>query len=442
MKKIKVFDYLLLISFLLLCLILISSIYLQTRENVSKCIGCNVILVTFDALGADHLGTYGYKKDVSPNLDAFADKSTVYTDSISQCGSTLCSLPSILTSRYPSEIFDEEDKLRENIPFLTYYLKKSNYSTFAVVGSRYAKRDYGLNRNFDLFEDDFDYYETSNTSASKAIKIIGNQNNKTPFFLWIHFREPHSPYLPRKEYFDQLYDGDGLNYYHFNDTEAFFSYYNNIENHSLYTIFGRNINLSETLISQLTALYDGNIKEADYSFGRVLDFLSQNGHLRNTIIIVAADHGENLGSNEIFDHNNLYYQTLHIPLIVYIPNKPSARIDYPVTNLDIFPTIINLLGLEQPENIAGRDIFKHRLLSRAQFSSYSTEYMSVKYNDYHLIKINNSFELYDVSKDKEEKSVLKNKKLIELLKLKMITYVYTDTEFDALSKLKSLGYIN
>ncbi|RLE41623.1 hypothetical protein DRJ48_05190 [Candidatus Woesearchaeota archaeon] len=410
----------------------------------------NIILFTFDALRADHLGIYGYDKNTSPNIDDLAKNSYVFTNSFSQCGSTACSLPSLHTSLFPLEP-------KSNATTIARFLKSQGYNTIGVIAVRFANSTYVNKDGFDIYDENFTFWENSSVTVNRALSILDQA--KQPFFLWVHVRQPHGPYNPRKEIFLEMYPH--------NDEPTFYSdipnldwsglqeylleyYTNKGEIEEKYATMRRFPGLiTPTMLAQIIAMYDGNIKEADISFGGFLKYLKSKRLLDNTIIIVSADHGESLGEHNIIDHNNLYYVTLHTPLIVHFPSNEHKVIGYPVMNVDIFPTIISLLNISTNFTLKGKNLFDSNRTDYFQYAEYSNERWTIKYGAYKLIHKNNESMLFNVEEDPAEQHnllVLNPKQYSNLTNMFIglhdnLSRDRETTNFNILAKLRALGYI-
>jgi arylsulfatase A-like enzyme len=181
-----------------------------------SCRGCNVVLVTFDALAARRLGTFGAERNTSPAIDLFAEESYVFKNAMSQSGTTIYSFASLFTSRLPHT--DDLFRVGENpAPYaylgglaseevtLAEMLADRGYATAAVVGWWYAGVALGQNHGFEVFEGrSMEDMETAPQTLERAAEVLGRL--ESPFFLWVHFRTPHAPYQPEPEVFRELHD--------------------------------------------------------------------------------------------------------------------------------------------------------------------------------------------------------------------------------------------
>ena len=335
------------------------------------CGDCNVILVTFDALRADRLGIYGHEKNTSPALDAFAREGFVFTRAVSQSGSTATSLPSLLTSKYPfvDKVFEPLHMTPGQVTIAD-ILRGNGYHTAAVIGWKHAGSKMGFDQGFDIFDEDWVENEPAARTRERALRVM--EGLRPPFFLWIHFRPPHYPYEADEDVFAEFYpaaaDGPTLQSAALDEVLA---HYSASESPGEFILDGkRGVQLTPSMLEQLRALYDGSIRRADAEFGRLVEHLDATESLKDTVVVVASDHGESLGAHGLFDHNYLLYRILHVPLIVRLPSRQHAVFSYPVMNVDIFPTLLRVLGIQHGRAIRGRDLFDKEREGSFQFAEY------------------------------------------------------------------------
>lgn len=348
----------------------------------------NVLFVTFDALRADHLGCYGYERDTSPNLDAFAKEAYVFTDAMAQSGTTVYSFASMFTGRFPctDQLVQVGNDFGLKDSELTFpeILKEKGYNTAAVVGHDFARAQYGFGQGFDVFRGEYEDTELAEETLARALEVLDELEG--PFFFWLHIRQPHSPWEALEEDFRRFYDAapgeptlladrhrDVLE--HFAETE---------EVHD-YTISGRTVPMTATMIKQLEAKYDGNLVRGDKAFGELMAELEERNLSDNTVVVVAADHGESMGEHYVFDHNLLYWGILHTPIMVRTPQRVGERRDYPVMNVDIMPTILQMLGFEVPGGIRGIQLFEEQRENYYQLAEYADS-ISIKVGDHRVVE--------------------------------------------------------
>lgn len=449
----------------------------KTKDNCDyECDGCNVLLVTVDALRADHLGVYGYGTNTSPNLDAFSKKSYLFENSISQCGTTICSLYSLFASQFPyTDGLLEETREFDTMAEL---LKESGYRTYAVVSTEAAQSKM-CSRGFEIFDKDYFCWGRADVTRAKTIRLL-NENTAKPFFMWVHFREPHLPYIPPKRLLQTLYELSPEESEAYDTVESM--YYNESaeEQHPTcdydkiggaidtlnlrilsqngsggdeYFIFDKAQKLSKRNVRFFTAAYDGNIRFVDEQLKPLFDYLNHSGLTNNTIIIISADHGENLGEHNRFGHNVLYYETIHTPLVVYVPGCGGGKISYPVSNVDILPTVLDILNIGATSGLRGKNLFDSERDDYIQFAEY--DYYSTAIKDgWKLFHYNDTRKdrLFYIGDDKNEANNLVevNPAAYERLR-RMISSIKTNyskvnetmanLDEEAIKKLAGLGYL-
>jgi arylsulfatase A-like enzyme/Flp pilus assembly protein TadD len=280
----------------------------------------SVVLVTLDTTRADHLGCYGAARAATPNLDALARSGVRFERALSPVPLTLPAHSSILSGRVPRRHGVRDNagfRLDPNVPLLTERLRAAGYSTAAFVSAAVLDRDGGLDRGFSTYDDNvrvgdrraFDYQERAAIQTVDAV-LPRLAELKPPFFLWIHFYDPHAPYVPPEPYASRFK--------------------------------GRP--------------YDGEIAFMDAQLGRVLDTLKRKG--TTVYIAVAGDHGESLGEHGEDGHGVFLYQaTQHVPLIVTGPGlSPGTTVSATVGLVDLAPTLLDLLRLPALPDADGRSL--------------------------------------------------------------------------------------
>ena len=410
------------------------------------CKDCNVILISFDALRADHLGVYGYEKNTSPNIDAFSEDSLVFENCISQAPWTLPSHVSMLTGEYPSHhgAMKATSELGNSTITIADILHDKGYKTVAFTGGGFTSKKYNYH-TFDIFND------TKTTNNSMEIQNVINwvdSNSKGKFFLFWHTFSTHAPYAPSKQFdvfSDKNYNG----------------MLNSLNSSALQKILKESINnLTQEDIDYMISKYDGGILEADYNFGELIKELKEKNILDKTIIIVVSDHGESFAEREEqkrIGHVILYKEVMHVPLIVRIPGVPGNKMQGTVELIDIMPTVLSILNMQVPDSVDGKSLFS---ASTADFAysenSYHEERSSLIYKNYHLIhdKNNNTFEFYNLNNDPEERNNLFGNKseeeslmVREILRRESVNHSAGKTENaemdeELVEQLKALGYAN
>ena len=323
---------LLFILFLIIGVLMITFFYENFNRKDINCNDCNVILISIDALRADHLGVYGYSKNITPNIDKIAKEGLIFANAYSQAPLTRPSISSLMTSKYPHEhgVFTNRYVLNESETTLAEILKSKKYTTAAFVGwSILHKKSFGQG---------FDYYnnltENEIENASEINKEVvswleKNHNNK--FFIWIHYMEPHDPYGCSKT--------DGSN-----------------KQIALTNLLKPD--LSKKDIDSYVTFYDDGIKCLDDEIGNFAEKLKELDLNKNTVIIITADHGEGFYEHlRYIGHGvDLYNELIKIPLIIKLPQKLNKTVQENVESIDILPTILDVLGLEYKNEYSGSSL--------------------------------------------------------------------------------------
>ncbi len=308
----------------------------------------NIILISIDTLRADHLSCYGYKRPTSPTLDKLASQGLLFEEAISTSPWTLPAHGSLLTGMYPNRhgLKLVHRRLPSNITTLADVLKGHGLRTAAIVNSHYVSQRYGFNRGFDdfLYIKEFPETRVPTQVEPKAYEWL-SQNSSKPFFLFLHYYDPHSNYwsLPiyEKLFVNPDYKGiaDG-------------------STNQLINFRHGNVSLDRSDAKHLINLYDAGILQLDDGISRLLSFLEKHRLLDNTVLIITADHGE-----EFLDHGGVlhgqtqYEEMIHVPLIMHGPGIPkSKRIKKVASLVDIMPTILSLQGIAPPASLDGIDL--------------------------------------------------------------------------------------
>jgi arylsulfatase A-like enzyme len=297
----------------------------------------NIILISIDTLRADHLGCYGYKRDTTPNIDAFSTSAILFKNAISQAPYTVSSHMSMLTSLYPSfhkVNMIELSRLNPNKDTLAEVLYNNGYRTWAITGGGQVSSGYGFYDGFESFIEYTAPHRDVERKVKETIHFLKKEKDN-PFFVFFHTYKPHAPYKPIPPYdtmFDEGYRGQITG--------------------SLADIEGVNngkIQADQADLDHIESLYDGEIREMDDQLCALFDYLKQEGLLEKTLIVITSDHGEEFnehGSVGVHSHT-LYDELLRVPLIVRLPEAQleQAIIEEQVQSIDIFPTILQIAGI-------------------------------------------------------------------------------------------------
>ncbi len=288
----------------------------------------SVVLVTLDTTRADRLGAYGGTFVPTPNLDRFAAEGVVFESAGSQVPITLASHATLLTGRYPGGHGVRHNgiyRLAAGQETLATRLKAAGYETAAFVGAFVLNRGFGLEQGFDVYDDvAVDRYaggrdqlgsaqRTADEVNARVFAWLDARRGSAPFFLWVHYYDPHDPYAPPEKPGRTL-AGTG---------------------------------------------YEREISYVDACFGELVARLRRAGVLDTSVFVVAGDHGEGLGEHGEATHGLfLYESTLHVPLFVRAPGVLPAgkRVRGPVELADVAPTVLELLGAPPLARAQGRSL--------------------------------------------------------------------------------------
>lgn len=326
----------------------------------------NVILITVDTLRTDHLGAYGYERQTSQHLDRFAEESVLFRHAYAHAPSTNPSLASLMTAHYPHETATVSNfhTLPSEAVTLAELLKAEGYLTAAVVGNPSLARGAGFEQGFDVYEDDMDRVvryadafrlERQAPSLTQAAMAWLDGHHEETFFLWVHYMDPHGPYVPPASFaapFTAMLAAEGeafpVRAQTSPPTGRFIPEYQQLGDHRDPHYY--------------VAQYDGEIRWFDYWFGSLVAHIRKLELLENTLIIFTADHGEGLGEHEFyFNHDYFVYDELiWVPLLVRLPGGASGgkEIVKRVAHVDILPTVLDAVGVSASERVGGETLFR------------------------------------------------------------------------------------
>ena len=277
--------------------------------------GHNLLLITLDTTRADRIGCYGNQQIGTPTLDRLAAEGVLFSAATAVAPTTLPAHSSIFTGLYPAHhgvrcngIF----RLEGNRITLAEQLQDAGFQTGAVVSSFVLDSQFGLDQGFDRYLDDLSDADdpldrlyrsrVADRTTDRAIAWL-REAAQDRFFLWVHYFDPHNDYIPPEPFAEQ---------------------------------YAHN-------------LYDGEIAFVDSELARLLAALEELGLSERCLTVVVGDHGEGLGFHGEYTHAFLTYEsTLHVPLLLHFgtPLPGGVRDDRPVSQVDIMPTVLSLLGID------------------------------------------------------------------------------------------------
>lgn len=374
----------------------------------------NILFIGLDTFRADAIGAWGRTPSITPALDRLAGQSDVWLDAYSAFNVTNPSFASMMTGLYGKNhgIYLLTTPLPKSHTTLAELLHGAGYETRAYISARHlGDHASGLGQGFDLMQT-----ATEQAAAEMHVDMVmdwleARASQEKPFFLWLHLFDPHTPHTPPSPYALGFRPAElaGLSpvrtWTPFRQPEV------------------RGFN--DPVLGGHRDLYDGEVAYLDHQIGRLVDFLESRDLLENTVVVVVADHGENLGEHGIrYRHVGLFDTTTHVPLMIRWPGpqREGRRIEGLVQNIDLFPTLLSVAGLKPPPSDAMdlRELTgEGRNGRRAVFSEHANRMgVSVRTNEYRygLSQGNDRFipdgpHLFDLKADPGETQSLAGKGL-------------------------------
>lgn len=376
----------------------------------------NVIFVLVDTLRADHLGAYGYARETSPNVDAFARRSVFFRDARSQAPCTFPSVNSLLTSRYPAAFLGQPNQamgIPERTPSLAEILRLHGYRTIAVSSSAVVRNTpsrhnpgAGFGRGFEVFQEDCVWKSAAcvNRQALPHLQrntAEENGGDERPLFLYIHYLDPHGPYNPPHGHPRRFAEG--------NPEKAFIRNGNPNPIGDMLYKGAPDPGVTPADLQHLIGLYDDEIAYFDTQWVHLLRALEEGGWLDDSIVVFAADHGEEFLEHGHIKHcRTVYDNAIRVPLFFHIPGVEARAIEQPVQNLDIVPTLLDYLGVPTVgmtlEGESLRPLIETGTAGDPHQYSLSGPYRSVADGRFKLIQDlgGEAFWLFDLQKDPGE----------------------------------------
>ena len=349
----------------------------------------NILWIVMDAVRSDSLSCYGYHRKTTPNIDRLASEGVLFENAISASPWTLPSHASMFTGMYPSKhSTDAEHRyLADDFHTIAELLRSYGYKTFGYSNNPWVGPDTNLNQGFDTYKMNEEGpahsplvnvamrhipnpigAEDAGASQTNEVveKWIANcYNAKSPFFIFINYMEAHDPY-GNTPYFRRYLDAN------ISTAKA-----KGVNQNPIDYISG-NVQMSNEDFEILRALYDGDISYLDFKMNQLFDYLRQLNILDKTVLIITSDHGESFGEHHLMSHMLGVYDTLvHVPLIIVYPKlfKVGSRIVKQVRTIDIFPTILDILGIDWSgvEELQGQTLLQKPWFTRYEVNSSSQQ---------------------------------------------------------------------
>jgi arylsulfatase A-like enzyme len=374
--------------------------------------GANLLIVTIDTLRPDRMSAYGYERDTSPRLAAFAAEGVRFALAYAPMSATLPSHTTLFTGQYPIThgVVKNGTPLPGENETLAEMLRGRGYQTAAFVSSFVLDRRFGLEQGFDRYDDDFSGADPSmgiprwegheveifdrraeHTTRHAVGWLEAQAAREAPFFLFVHYFDPHAPYAP---------PGEAALRFH----EAGVGHKTGQKN-----------------------LYDAEIAYVDAHVGALLDAMDRLALAERTLVLITSDHGEGLWDHDAQMHGvHVYEEQVRIPLLVRWPGRiaPGRVIEVPVGLVDVTPTVLDLLGigkgsrhfaarslapaLERGAALPPRVIYSHRepyLPGEVDGVHVAGELFAVRQGRWKYIEgpLQGNRELYDLERDPQER---------------------------------------
>jgi arylsulfatase A-like enzyme len=319
----------------------------------------NILLITVDTLRADHLSAYGYARQTTPVLDRLAREGVRFANATVQWPKTGPSFASIFTSTYPKDN-QIVRKIGIPLPFefrmLAEELHDLGYATHAVVANGALASDFNFHQGFDTFIETWKMEPSEQlpepTRADGitrlAISVLEQRDRSKPFFLWVHYLDPHAPYEAPEPYRERFVGDE-----HYEPEPTIEIDLTHVKRDLMAIGYGQVLDGHDEL-GYYVARYDGEIAYNDAQIGELLEAVDSEGLTRETLVAFTSDHGESLGDHHyFFDHGRFAFQScLWVPLILRLPGVLEPQVvEDPVELLSLSPTLLEAAGAKLREGM-------------------------------------------------------------------------------------------
>ncbi len=312
----------------------------------------NVLFIVIDTLRADHLGCYGYHRNTSPYIDEFADGAVLFENAFAAGIPTHPAFATLFSGQHPIThgvvAHGGKRAVPRSAPWLPELMLKNGFTTCAT--DNLADTRLGFDRGYEFYIDPTRRRTLSINSDNREINARAipwlEHHAAEPFFMLVHYWDPHTPYLPPRAYRTLFYEGN-------DPRDPANTSLDGMENHPLgktwretwFNKLGGHVTDAEYIVS----LYDGELRYCDEGVGALLETLESCGLADRTLVVITADHGELMYRHGIFfDHHGLYDGNIHVPLMIRYPGPAPQRIPDIVSAADIAPTALDLCGIPPP----------------------------------------------------------------------------------------------
>lgn len=322
--------------------------------NITDMSGYNLIIINIDALRADHLGCYGYHRDTSPFIDSLAGEGIVFEKAFSNSSFTRESVAVLFSGRLPSSSGSTGwlATLPKKADGIAKIFARAGYKTACISSSiqlKFGNLKAGFN-HFECLADTWGMSRGGPKLSARAIDFV-RQNKDRKFMMYLHYLDPHGPYDPPPEFY-RRFTGKP----HPRPVKLYKAL-----RKKCHRLMKRGFGPGDKQFEDLIVRYDAEIAHTDHSIRLLFNGLKKENRLKNTVVIITADHGEEFLEHEYVEHAwTLYNESLHVPLILWAPGViPPQRIASLVSIVDIPPTILELMDVpHRREHLEGDPLLK------------------------------------------------------------------------------------
>jgi len=312
-----------------------------------------VLFLLVDSMRQDHIGAYGYNRSLTPEIDRLSKGSTLFRNAVAQSSWTKPTVVSLLSGLYPrthlmSGIYD---RLDPDIVLFPAALQRAGFLTFAFSANSLIVPEAGFSQGFSAFEYQNLLLQKADVVNQSLYKVMDRVPRNERVCVYVHYMDPHFPYLPDKPVFSRkkrvVFDLE------FFGGDKHLNYIGSAERR-------------QYLLTQLINAYDDGIRSNDRMIGQLLNYFRLSGRLKNALIVLIADHGEELLDHQGLTHGQtLYDEVVRIPFFMRMPGQKAETTAELVEQVDICPTLLGLLKIKPPAKVEGRNIFADQVKKQA-----------------------------------------------------------------------------
>ncbi|HSR42952.1 MAG TPA: sulfatase, partial [Longimicrobiales bacterium] len=322
-----------------------------------------VIVFLADALRRDHLEIYGYDRSTAPTLARMAEEGVVFEDNIAQGSWTKVSVPSMLTSLYPTshQLTDIPDRLPSSTTTLSEAFREAGYATWQSSSVPFSGKLSNLHQGVDVLHERASIGELDHSGAKTARTYVdrflewAEDHHDVPFFAFVHVFDPHSVFEPYAPYDAQWGTPEGAEEYE-RGKELWEAMFDDLPTQE--QIDSTDVD-QELFVQHERDWYDGSIRAMDVEIARLMEGLEELGIADETLFAFVSDHGEEfLEHGHHFHGNSVYGEMVNVPLVMWWPGvlPGGTRVEQTTESVDMMPTLLELAGVSPPETAQGQSL--------------------------------------------------------------------------------------